>query len=177
MRVPGSKRFCFVVVAAALFGTSAMAQNGTNRISTFLRKTLAERSAELVAAASRMPADGFSLKAPPDNVSFGYLTLHVADGNYLFCSFIAGVPVPQHPTLGETEPKAKLVGRLKASFDFCTQALANLDDSHMSEQLTIGEAKMARSMAVLTLASSWATHHDQQQQFLQLAGQTLGAAK
>jgi hypothetical protein len=124
-----------------------------------------------------MPADQFSLKGPPDNVTFGYLTLHVADGNYLFCSFIAGVPAPQLQQLSETDPKPKLVERLKASFDFCTRALAQLDDSHMSEQLSIGEAKMARSMAVLTLASSWATHHDQQQQYLELARAAQAAPK
>lgn len=158
---------CLCAAHAPLTSAQPLAQN---RISSFLKKTLAERSQDLVATASRMPSEAFGLKAPPDNMTFGYLTLHVADGNYIFCSFIAGVPIPNLPRLAETEPKTKLVERLKASFDFCTQALASLDDSHMSEQLTIGEAKMARSMAVLTLASSWATHHDQQEQYLQLAG-------
>jgi hypothetical protein len=172
------RRLCLVAVLASLASAHAVAQtSGNNRISSFLKKTLAERSTELVATASRMPADQFGLKAPPDNVTFAYLTLHVADGNYLFCSFIAGVPMPQLPQLPETDPKSKLIERLKSSFDFCTQTLANLDDSHMSEQLTIGETKMARSMAVLTLASSWATHHDQQQQYLELAGAAPGAAK
>lgn len=171
-------RLCLVVVFMSLCNAGVAAQtSGNNRISSFLRKTLAERSVELVAAASRMPADQFRLKAPPDNVTFGYLTLHVADGNYLFCSFIAGVPMPQVPQLSEGDPKQKLIGRLKSSFDFCAQALAQIDDSHMSEQLNIGETKMARSMAVLTLASSWATHHDQQQQYLELAGGASSAAK
>ena len=116
-----------------------------------------------------MPADKFDLKAPPDNYTFGYLTLHVADGNYLFCSYIGGVPSPKLAQLKESDPKPRLVERLKASFDFCAKAVANLDDSHMGDQLTMGETKMSRSMAVLTLAGSWATHHDQQEQYLQLA--------
>lgn len=172
------KKLWLLAALASLCCVGAAAQaSGNNRISSFLKKTLAERSTELVAAALRMPADQFDLKAPPDNVTFGYLTLHVADGNYLFCSFIAGVPLPQLAQLRDTAPKQKLVERLKASFDFCTQVLAQLEDSHMSEQLGIGDTKMARSMAVLTLASSWATHHDQQQQYLELAGAAQGAAK
>lgn len=146
-----------------------------NRISSFLQKTLAERSRELVDAAERMPADKYGVKGPPDEVTFGYLALHVADGNYQFCSFIGGVPMPRVAAVQETDPKPVLVERMKSSFDFCAKAIAHLDDSHMSEVLKIGDTRMSRSMAVLTLAGSWATHYDQQQQYLQLAASAPGA--
>jgi DinB superfamily len=150
---------------------------GNNRISTFIRKALAKSSEEITAAAAAMPDDKYNFKAPPDDITFGYLTLHIADGNYLFCSYIGGVSAPALPQLGETDPKQTLLNRLKSSFDFCTTALVKLDDSHMSEVLSIGDAKMSRAMAVLTLTGSWTTHYDLQQKYLQLNGYSLAMTK
>ena len=73
--------------------------------------------------------------------------------------------------LTETDSKDKLVDRLQSSFDFCATALANLDDSHMSETLTMGETKASRAMTILTLSGSWTTHYSLQQDYLQLSGQ------
>jgi len=179
------KNLGLILVLAGLWWPPVLAQGnhppfvsrGNNRVSTFLRKTLAQRSKDITDAAAQMPADKYGFKAPPDDITFGYLTLHVADGNYLFCSFIGGVAAPQLPKLSESEPKQKLIDRMKASFNFCSTAFANLDDSRMSEVLTIGEAKMSRSMAVLTLAGSWATHYDLQQKYLQLNGYATPTAK
>ena len=172
------RKLCRILIFSALCSSPAFAQGnnpgpftlGNNRISTFIRKALVQRSKEMAAAAAEMPTDKYGFKAPPDDITFGYLTLHIADGNYLFCSFIGGVTAPQLPQLSETDPKQTLLNRMQSSFDFCTAALANLDDSHMSEVLSIGDTKMSRSMAVLTLASSWATHYDLQQKYLRLNG-------
>jgi hypothetical protein len=124
-----------------------------------------------------MPPDKYSFEASPDNITFGYLTLHIAIGNYLFCSPIGGIADPRLPQLAETDSKQKLLDRLKSSFDFCTGAASKLDDSHMSEVLDVGDAKMSRSMAVLTLAGSWATHYELQEKYLQLNGYAPTAAK
>lgn len=149
----------------------------TNRISNFARKALAQRGEEIVAAAGKMPPDKYSFEAPPDNITFGYLTLHIAIGNYLFCSFIGAVAAPQLPQLSETAPKEQLLDRLKSSFEFCTTALGKLDDSHMGEVLSIGDTKTSRAMAVLTLTGSWTTHYQLQQKYLQLNGYSSSAAK
>ena len=93
-----------------------------------------------------------------------------ADGNYIYCSKIASVSAPEVPKLSETDPKDKLVERLKASLDFCTMVLAKLDDSSMGETLTIGEVKSSRAMTILTLSSSWATHYSTLESYLQLNG-------
>jgi hypothetical protein len=179
------KKLCWILVLAGLWRPPVFAQGNNpptvaqvnNRISTFLRKTLAQRSKDMAEAAAEMPADKYGFKAPPDDVTFGYLTLHVADGNYLFCSFIGGVPSPQLAQLSESDSKQTLMDRMKSSFNFCTTAFANLDDAHMSDTLTIGEAKMSRSMAVLTLTGSWATHYELQQKYLHLNGYLASTAK
>jgi hypothetical protein len=158
------------IVALAPFWCPPLLAQEKDPVAAFIRQALAQRSQEIVAAAATMPADKYDFKAPPDQVTFGYLTLHVATGNYLFCSTIAGIPPPELPKISDTDPKDTLVQRLKSSFDFCATALAGLDDSHMSETLTMGETKASRAMTILALSSSWATHYQQQETYLQLNG-------
>jgi len=110
-------------------------------------------------------------------MTFGQFTLHVAAANYLYCSRIGGVPDPALPAISDTEPKDKLLERLKASFDFCTTALAKLDDSTKSEMLTIGETKTSRAMAILTLTGTWNDHVAQQGDYLQAVGRLPATAK
>lgn len=179
------KSYSVLLVLTALCCSFAYAQTNnssafapaSNRISNFFRKTLVQRREQIIIAAARMPPDKYSFEAPPDNITFGYLTLHIAIGNYLFCSPIGGIADPQLPQLAETDSKQKLLDRLKSSFDFCTGAVSKLDDSHMSEVLDVGDTKMPRSMAVLTLAGSWATHYELQEKYLQLNGYAPTAAK
>jgi hypothetical protein len=152
------------------------ASAGDDRIATFLRNALEQRSKEIARAAADMPAGKYDFKAPPDDITFGYLILHIADGNYLFCSYIGRVSAPQLPQLSETDSKERLVERMKSSFEFCATAIAGLDDSRMSETLTISETKMSRAMAVLALTGSWVTHYEVQQRYLQLNGLRRAAA-
>lgn len=170
-----NKLACFLVWAS--FSCPVLLGQGKNPIANFIRDALAERSQNMVAAAVEMPADKYGFKAPPDLITFGYLVLHVADGNYIYCSKIGGVSAPKVPTLNETDPKDKLVERLKSSFDFCTTTLAKLDDSTMGETLTIGEVKASRAMTILTLSSSWATHYSLEETYLQLNGLPSPTAK
>ena len=154
---------------AAVCCTAALAQ-GANEVSSFVRDSLAQRSKEIIAAAAAMPADKYDYKAPPDDITFGYLLLHVADINYPLCSLIGGVPAPKLPQLNETNAKDVLTERMKASFEFCKTALANLDDSDMQQTLDLGQAKMSRAMTIITLTGTWASHHELQEKYLQENG-------
>lgn len=156
-----------VFALAALCCTSAFAQ--ANRISNFIRDMLAQRSKEIIAAAERMPADKYGFKAPPDDITFGYLLLHIADINYPVCALIGGVPAPKLPQLSETDAKDVLIERMKSSFKFCTTALADLDDSGMQQTLDLGGTnKMSRAMLILTLTGTWTSHRDLQLKYMQL---------
>jgi hypothetical protein len=162
------KKSSTILVLAGLSCTPAFAQ--ANRISDFARETVVQSSKELTAAAEQMPADKYGFKAPPDDITFGYLLLHVADINYPMCSLIGGVPAPKPPELKETDPKDVLIERMKASFDFCTTALAKLDDSGMQQTLDLGGAKMSRAMTILTLTGTWTSHHELQLRYMQMNG-------
>jgi hypothetical protein len=159
------KKSLSILMLAAFCSTPAFAQ-ATNDISTFARQTLVQRSKQITANAADMPADKYNYKSPPDDITFGYLLMHVADINYPLCSLIGGVPAPKLPQLKETDAKDILMERMKASFDFCTTALANLNDSGMEQILDLGQAKMSRAMTVVTLTGTWASHYELQQKYL-----------
>lgn len=62
----------------------------------------------------------------PDNV--WHLVSHMVETNHLLCSKAAAVPAPK-VEVNDTDLKDKLVAALKGSFDFCSDALAKMDDS------------------------------------------------
>src|SRR5204863_43079 len=79
---------------------------------------------------------------------------------YFFCSNVGDVPRPKTQELQGTEGKDKLVAAVKASFDFCTTALAKADDSKLNDNITWFDGKpRARAWAFVALASSWADHY------------------
>ena len=82
-------------------------------------------------------------------------------------------PVPaaaaDAPKLADTDPKDKLLPALKASYDFCTQALAKVDDSNLGEQLTLfGDRKMSRAAAMIAFTSSFADHYGMAAMYLRM---------
>jgi hypothetical protein len=171
------KKLAWLLVCASWLGPSLAAQE-KNPVAAAIREAEQGRNKNMVAAAEEMPADKYGFKATPEQMSFGHLTLHIADGNYLFCSKIGGVAAPQLPKLSETDPKDKLVERMKSSFDFCATALAKLDDSNLGETLTLfGERKASRAMTILMLAGSWADHYSLQATYLRLNGYLPPTAK
>jgi hypothetical protein len=73
--------------------------------------------------------------------------------------------------LKETDAKDKLVSGLKASFDFCADALSKMDDSKLGETLEIFHGHQAsRAWASLVLASSWADHYAEAAMYLRQNG-------
>jgi DinB superfamily len=158
-------------------GSAQVLAQDTNKVANFVRAALTARSKEITAATVEMPADKFDFRPSPQDMTFAQLTLHVAVGNYLYCSKIGGVAEPVLPEIADTEPKDKLIERLKASFTFCTTALAKLDDSNKSEVLTLGDTKTTRAMAILTLTGTWSDHFAIQTAYLQANGLTPPASK
>jgi uncharacterized damage-inducible protein DinB len=171
-----SKGLARILVLTALWCIPVLAQE-KNQVSNFVRTALAARSKEIIAATVEMPADKFNFKPSPEGMTFGQLTLHVAVGNYLYCSRIGGVSEPELPKISDTEPKDKLVERVKASFDFCTTAFAKLDDSNKSETLVLGDTKTSRAMAILTLTGTWNDHFAMQTTYLQANGRVPPTAR
>jgi hypothetical protein len=143
----------------------------TNPVSDALRFGLTRSAKNMTAAAEAMPADKFSFKPTPDQMSFAHLAIHIADSNNLFCSKISGVPAGEGPKLAETDSKDKLVAAVKQSFDFCSSSLAKVDDSHLSDSIPLFNGRsFSRAAAMFILAGSWADHYSAQSMYLRLNG-------
>ena len=141
-----------------------------NPVSSFVKQQLARFNKTMVAAAEAMPAEKYSFKPTPEMNSFAHLTIHIAQGNNTLCSKISGTPAPSEKLTNE-DPKDKLVAGLKSSFDFCTTALANVDDSKLSEPVVLfGNFSSSRAGALIALSMGFADHYGAQAIYLRLNG-------
>ena len=167
----------FVVLALFVVAAAAAAQV-KNPVTSALRETLPGRQKNTVAAVEAMPADKFNYKPTVDQMTFGHLVAHMVESNNSFCSKAASVPAPKVDEVKETDSKDKLVAALKASFDFCGDALGKMDDSKLGEMTEgFGGQQFSRARFALILASSWADHYAETAMYLRLNGQTPPTAK
>jgi uncharacterized damage-inducible protein DinB len=164
-----------VIPALLLLAASATAQTTPaqtkNPLSTALRDILPGRQKNTVAAVEAMPADKFNYKPTADQMTFGHLVVHMAETNYLLCSKATAVPAPKDEEVKDTDSKDKLVAALKASFDFCSDALAKMDDSKLAETTEIFPGRQgSHAWASLILAGTWADHYAETAMYLRLNG-------
>jgi uncharacterized damage-inducible protein DinB len=179
------KRIILTLGFTFAFASSALGQMGApaapvaggqtampvkNPVSTVLRTTLASRQKNTLAAIDAMPADKFAYKPTPDQMSFAHLVIHIAESNNGLCAKIADVPAPKVEELKETDPKDKLLAAARASFDFCSTALANVDDSKLGDNVDFGRVQGPRAMGVFFLVGGWADHYGAAAMYLRLNG-------
>jgi uncharacterized damage-inducible protein DinB len=142
-----------------------------NPVSATVKQQLTRFSKNMVAAAESMPAEKYNFKPMPEMSTFAHLTMHIAQGNTMLCSLISGRPAPDSAKLADTDPKDTLVAGLKASFDFCATALANVDDSKLSDPMVLfGGRPSSRAGALIALSDGWSDHYGQQAVYLRLNG-------
>jgi hypothetical protein len=163
-----------LVLAAAWAAVWANAQEKAapvaNPVSTIVKNQLTRFSKNMVAAAEAMPAEKYNFKPTPEMNSFGHLVIHIEQSNNLLCSKLSGTAAPESK-LADTDGKDKLVAGLKASFDFCSTALANVDDSKLGEPLVLFENRpSSRAGAQIALSDGWNDHYGAQAIYLRLNG-------
>lgn len=176
-----------VITILLLVATMAVAQNAPaptapattkNPVSSALRDILPARQKNTIAAVEAMPADKFGFKPTADQNTFGHLVAHMIEANNILCSKAASVPAPKVDEAKESDGKDKLVTALKASFDFCSDALAKMDDSKLGETTEVFHGHEAsRAWASMVLSSSWADHYAETAMYLRLNGVLPPTAK
>jgi uncharacterized damage-inducible protein DinB len=171
-----------IVISALLLLAAAAAQTTSgptnDPVSTALRDVLPGRQKNTVAAVEAMPADKFNYKPSADQRTFGQLVVHMAETNYLLCSKAAAVSAPKVEDVKDSDSKDKLVAALKASFDFCSDALAKMDDSKLAETTEgFGGKQVTRAWISLVLAGTWADHYAEAAMYLRLNGVLPPTAK
>ncbi len=140
-------------------------------VSESLRIMLPRSQNNILGAIQAMPADKFSFKPTPDQMTFGHLVSHIADTNFLLCSKATDVPAPKVEPVKDTDSKDKLLAAAKASFDFCNDVLSKMDDSKLGDSIQLfGPRQFPRAMAALFLANTWADHYAEAATDLRLNG-------
>ena len=171
-----------VIPAVLLLAAWAAAQTTPaptrDPVSTALRDILPGRRKNTVASVEAMPAEKFNYKPTADQMRFGHLVVHIAETNDLLCSKAAAVPAPKVDEVKGTDSKDKLVAALKASFDFCSDVLAKMDDSRLAETTEIFPGRQgSRAWASMILAGAWADHYAEAAMYLRLNGVLPPTAK
>jgi len=138
-------------------------------VATSVRMLLPRSQKNILGAIEAMPGDKFAFKPTAEQMSFGHLITHIIESNYFLCAKAADVPEPKNEAAKETDSKEKLLAAAKASFDFCGESLAKMDDSKLGDSVELfGGRQFPRAMAALGLASGWADHYAAAAMYLRL---------
>jgi len=140
-------------------------------VASSLRVLLQRSQNNTVGALEAMPADKFSYKPTPAQMSFAHLAVHIIGFNNGLCAKAADVPAPKVEELKESDSKDQLVAAAKASYAFCSEALSKMDDSKLGDTIDLfGGHQAPRAMAALILASGWSDHYATAAMYLRLNG-------
>ena len=162
----------------AMLGLAANAQTTANPVVATAQEIFARQSKFIVAAAEQMPADKYSYHPTPDQWSFAKISSHIALSSNAICGMLSDTPPPQGAKVSDTDSKDTIVAAVKASFEFCDKALANLNDSQMGDTITYfrGEKK-PRARALFELTDDLEDHYSQLASYLRLNGMTPPSAQ
>ncbi len=174
------------LIALALPLTLAAQQPSTtqapaNPLTTAFRGRTLGLQRSIAQAFDSIPESKFNYKPTPAQLTIGYIAQHLASDNYLFCNAFgdkkASIPETDTSTPDSVKakwPKDSLVAKLKASFTFCEDAFAQLDDAKLSDQVTMTFGQQSRSVVrvsmVLGHAMDMQDHYSQLANYMRLNG-------
>ena len=176
---------CAVLLALALPAALAAQQPSptppANPVTTVFRGRTMALQRNLAQAFDSIPERLFSYKPTPAQLSIGYIAQHLATDNYLFCNAFgemkatrAAEDTTTADSVKATWPKEKLMAQLNASFTFCENAFAQLDDAKLADQVTLtfrGQSReVTRAGMVLGHVIDMADHYSQLANYMRLNG-------
>ncbi len=172
-----------IVLPAAISAQQPAAQPTPNPVTTAFRGRTMSLQTILAQAFDSIPESKFNYKPTPSQLTIGYIAQHLASDNYLFCNAFGAMKSTQAAKDTTTAdsvkaqwPKEELVTKLKASFTFCENAFAQLDDSKMADMVTLSFRGNSRSVSRVTMvlghALDMADHYSQLANYMRLNGLT-----
>lgn len=173
--------FPILALAAPIFlaAQQPAAPLPANPVTTAFRNRISAMHRNIAQAFDSIPESKFSYKPTPAQLSIGYIAAHIANDDYFFCNnfgAMKGTPAAEDTATADSVkaswPKTKLVTRLKESFAFCDQAIAQLDDAKLAEAVTLTNGANSRTVAranmVLGHAIDLADHYSQLANYMRL---------
>ena len=173
------------ILALALPASLAAQQPQPNQqggpITTVFRNRTMTFQRNLAQAFDSIPESKFGYKPTPAQMTIGDIAQHLSSDNYFYCgnfgSMKASVSQEEEMTPAAEKAKwakAKLVANLKASFKFCENAFAQIDDAKLAEMLTItsggNSRQVARVQPLLGHIVDMADHYSQIANYMRLNG-------
>jgi uncharacterized damage-inducible protein DinB len=170
-----------LVLPVGLAAQQVPAGQPTNPIATVFRNRTMALQRNLAQAFDSIPESKFGYKPTPAQLTIGYIAQHLAADNYFFCNnfgamkaTLAAKDTSTADSLKAKWPKDTLVSKLKASFTFCENAFAQLDDAKLADQITMtfgGQSRNApRVQMVLGHVIDMADHYSQLANYMRLNG-------
>ncbi len=133
----------------------------------------------LAQAFDSIPERLFIYKPTPAQQTIGYIAQHLATDNYLFCNAFGEMKATQAAedtttadSVKATWPKERLMRRLRESFTFCENAVAQLNGANLGDQVTMtfrGQSRqVTRAGMVLGHVIDMADHYSQLANYMRL---------
>ena len=164
------QRLLLAVLVASPAVSAAQDQAPLGPLASALRVSLSRYTTNMTGAAELMPAEKFSFKPTPEQLSFAEIIAHEAQSNELLCGAIAG-GAQAVPGAGPNAPKDSLVARLRRSFEYCGRVIAQLRETALGDSVPVTNTrKMTRARAIIVLAVDWADHYAQAAMYLRANG-------
>ena len=161
-----------LLLAPALSAAQAPtpAASTLNPVASSAQQIYARQAKNLVAAADEMPADKYTYRPTPEQMTFAKIVSHVAQSNGALCGLLSGTPAPTAVKVNETASKQDLIAALNASFEFCGNAMDHLQDSQLGDSVTFRGNSLPRARALLELTGDLQDHYSQMAGYLRLNG-------
>jgi uncharacterized damage-inducible protein DinB len=128
-----------VFAVSCLLGVQAFAQDqpaaSGNPLTSGTKMIYGITKNDLLKSAEEMPEANYSFKPVSTVRSFGQLVGHVADGQYEFCSPVAG-DGEDHPSVEKSKTsKADLIAALKEAFTYCDKVYGQMSDARAADNV------------------------------------------
>ena len=154
------------------------AQANPNPVASSAREIYQRQAKYLIAAAELMPADKYTFRPTPAQMSYAQTVAHVADANTYVCGMLTAAPGSRGPRTSDTLSKDQLITALNTSFQVCDKAFAGLQDAQLADTITFFGGKPAlRAKALLEELGDLDDHYSQMAIYLRLNGLTPPSAK
>ena len=155
-------------------------QPPSNPITAVMKQRTLTFQQRLAQAFDSIPERLFGYKPTPAQLTIGYIAQHLADDNYFYCNqfgAMKGARAAEDTTTPDTIKakwsKDKLVTQLKTSFKFCEDAIGQLDDAKLGDQITqtLGNGQtrtVTRAGPVMGHIIDMADHYSQLANYMRL---------
>jgi uncharacterized damage-inducible protein DinB len=168
-----------VTVSPNLAAQQPSATPPANPITTVFQGRTMSLQRNLAQAFDSIPERLFSYRPTPAQQTIGYIAQHLATDNYLFCNAFGDMKATQAvedtataDSVKATWPRERLMARLNASFTFCENAFAQLNDANLADQITMtfrGQSRtVTRASMVLGHVVDMADHYSQLANYMRL---------